>query len=203
MEVCRLPLVLLGLVLFVSPLQAKKKHHHHDNDSNNAAYAAPTPELAPTVDPAALPSASLQPFLDSHLDRVLAPLGTSEFSQQAVVTSLKTSFLGAMATAPANRKPAFAAAGDVCDALTTAMIERQKAVDAWHGSVATHSSEVNQPRGNRRLGKEQQQGEDDFFRRGVENGWNQQIAVLRQNVTALVLREHDLERQAAIAPAKP
>ena len=110
MKLCQLPLVLLGLVLFVSSAQAKKKHHHSDP----ARHAAPISGSALAADPAALPSTSLQPFLDSHLDHVLAPMGSPKFSQQEVVASLKTHYLAAMASAADNRKPMFAAAADVC-----------------------------------------------------------------------------------------
>ena len=199
MKVRQLLLPLLGLVVFVSPLQAKKKHHH--NDDSGEAYTPPANEAYVNVNPDALPSASLQPFLDTHLDRVLAPLGQQEFSQTWIVAALKTNYANIMATAPANRKPAFAAAENVCDALTNAMAERQKAVDAWHGSSATHSSEVVQPRGGRLVGRQEMGNEDDFFRRSTENNWKQRLAALRQNVLMLGQRERALESQITVPPA--
>ena len=80
------------------------------------------------------------------------------------------------------------------------MIARQHAVDAWRGSNATHSSEVIQPRGGRKVGRKERRSEDDFFRRSVGNDWTQQTDALRQKVTAFALRERALEQQVVSTP---
>ena len=200
MKARQLPLLLFALLVFVSPLQAKKKHHDHPEYQS---YVPPPNEAVPAVRADAMPSASLQPFLDTHVERMLAPLGKEEFNQPWIVAGLKSNYAEIMAAAPDTRKPAFAAAEFVCDALTNAMAEREKAVNAWHGSSATHSSEGDQPRGGRAEGRQERGGEDDFFRRSMENNWLQRVAALRANIQRLDQREHALEIQAASAVTTP
>ena len=202
MHVFRLPLLLLALFVYVAPLQAKNRHPEYHS------YVPPPNEAYITVSPDALPSASLQPFLDTHLDRILTPLGKEEFDQPWIVTRLRADYAAIMATAADNRKPAFAAAQFVCDALTNAMTEREQAVNAWHGSAASHSSEGVQPHGGRKLGRQEMGDENSFFQHSVENNWVQRAAALRENVLRLDQREHAAEttpvaRPVPVAPVAP
>ncbi len=193
----RLPLLLSGLLVFVPSVWAKQHRQHPEYQS----YVPPPNEAYVTVSPDALPSASLQPFLDTHLDRILVPLGKEEFNQPWIVTDLRSKYATIMATVADNRKSAFAAAQFVCDALTNAMTEREQAVNAWHGSAATHSSEGVQPRGGRQFGRQEMGNENNFFRSGVENDWVQRTAALRANILRLDQRELALESQPAATPA--
>ena len=198
----------LGVFLFSSSLQAKK---HHPAAAPTAAplatpgsEPAPLPaESAPAVSPDAPPSASLQPFLDTHLSTLLAPLGTSAFAQPEVLTSLKAGYADVLAVAPASHQPALQLAQAVCDAMISAMSERQNAVAALRGAVATRSSEAEQPRGGSEA-VTTARDKDAFFSDSQKNAWIQRTAVLRQNVTALYLRERAAERQVGVwSPAPP
>ena len=191
---------LLGLgcgALLAVPVQAKP-HKHHNNNAQPAG--TPYPEAAPFVDPSALPSVSLQPFLDTHLGRVLAPLGQPGMDQPEVLTSLKQSYADGMVATPAPRKPAYLAAQRVCDALAGVVVERQKAAAALAGATSTHSSENVQPRGGRRDGQVAVANTNEFFVNAQKNDWNRKAGELRQNVMGLYQQERAIERQVTTAP---
>ncbi len=96
------PKILLCLgILFSSPVQAKDKY------PSLPALATPSPEppslppeIAPEISPGAPPFESLQPFVDAHLGTILAPLGTSAFTQSEVIANLKANYADGLATAP-------------------------------------------------------------------------------------------------------
>ncbi len=194
----RFLLLCLGLCLFAPPVQAKRKHHDSPATpfATPAAEPAPLPaESAPTIKPDAPPSESLQPFVDRHLSKILAPLGASAFAQPEVIASLRASYADGMAAAPANHRPAYIAAENVCAALTGAISERQTAVTALRGALATRSSEAAQPRGGATDGAEKTRLEDTFFTSSQINAWTQRAEALRQSITTLYMRERDTERQ--------
>ena len=203
MKTCsRLFLFCLGLWAFALPVQAKKKHH--DSPGPTPGLATPgsepgplPPEAAPQVNPADPPSVSLQPFMDRHLGTILAPLGTSAFVQPEVLASLKASFADAATAAPASHKQAFALAQSVCDAMNGAITERQNAVSALRGALATRSSEAEQPRGGGQAVATARDS-DQFFIDSQKNSWLQRAAALRQSVIALGLRERAVERQIGV-----
>jgi hypothetical protein len=141
----------------------------------------------------------LQPLLDTHLGSILAPLGVSAFAQPELVAGVKASYADGLAVAPDNRKPAFQLAQSVCDALTDAMAERQTAVAALRGALATRSSEAEQPRGGAEA-VEKARDRDAFFISSQKNAWTQRATALRQEITALYLRERAVERQAGAWP---
>ena len=203
MKTALLPLVCFGVFGWL--LTAHAKPHKKPQP---APAGTPYPEAAPSVDPSALPSVSLQPFLDTHLGRVLAPLGQAGMDQPEVIASLKASYGDGLAAAPTTRKPAYVAAQTVCDALAGAMVERQKAADALVGATATQSSAAVQPRGGRKVGQVENQQTNTFFVNSQKNTWVQRAGVLRQNIAALYQRERATEQQiitvatAAAAAAK-
>ena len=193
----------LSVLLFASSFQVHAKHKSNASPTP-APLATPAPEpaalpaeTAPKIDPAAPPSVSLQPLLDTHLGSILAPLGVSAFTQSEFVASIKASYADALANAPDGRKPAFQLAQNVCDALTSAMAERQNAVAALRGALATRSSEAEQPRGGGEA-VEKARDKDAFFIDGQKNAWTQRAAALRQSITALYLRERAMERQIGV-----
>ena len=201
------PLLLcLGVCVFSSSAQAKRKHHPPATPAplaTPAAEPAPLPaEAAPSIRPDAPPSASLQPFLDTHLGSILAPLGSSACVQPELLAAMKASYADGMATAPATHQPAYRLAQNVCDALAGAMTERQNAVSALRGALATRSSEAEQPRGGGEA-VEKARGTDAFFLETQRNNWIQRAGVLRQNVTALDLRERAAERQVGVWSPPP
>ena len=201
--------LLVGLLVFSTPVQARRKQHASppgaDADLSTPAPepAALPPEAAPRISPDAPPSVSLGPFLDRHLTKVLAPLGQSAFAQPELLASMKASYADGMATAPANHKPAYVMAQGVCDALNGAMTERQTAVAALRGALATRSSEADQPRGGGEA-VAKAKSEDQFFIDSQKNTWIQRSELLGKNITALYLREREIERQiGAWAPPPP
>ena len=206
MKIPLLPALCLGLCLFLVPAQAKHKKHHNGQPDDGPTPAPQTavpnaaPEAAPAIAPEAMPSASLQPFLDLHLAKILAPLGQPGMDQPEVVTSLKAAYGDGLATAPAARKPAYAAAANVCDTLTSAMTERRQAAAALVGSTATHSSEAVQPRGGRAAGNATIRTTDDFFVNSQKASWVQRAGLLRQNIMTAYQRERAFERQIPPAP---
>jgi hypothetical protein len=143
----------------------------------------------------------LQPFVDAHLGSILAPLGVSAFAQSELIAGMKASYADGMAAAPDARKPTFQLAQSVCDALTSAITERQNAVAALRGALATRSSEAAQPRGGSEA-VEKARDRDTFFNQSQQDSWTKRAAALRQNISTLVLRERAAERQiGAWSPA--
>jgi hypothetical protein len=144
-------LLFLGFgILFPWQAQAKK-HKQPPTPAPLATPASEPPPLpaenTPNIDPALPPSASLQPFLDTHLREILTPLGVPAFAQPELLASMKASYADGMAIAPATHKLAFQFAQAVCEAMTGAITERQNAVAALRGALATRSSEAEQPKG--------------------------------------------------------
>lgn len=207
--------VCLGLVLLVLPAHVrmavagitivappnKKRHIKHAPDwtppaEGPAAEHATLPtEASPTINPDAMPSASLQPFLDTHLDKILAPLGAPAFVQTDLVEDMKEGYAGALPAAPDARKPAYQLAAGVCDALTGAIEQRQKAVAALNGAYERRKSESIQPRGGKQAVKESDKDEA-FFYDSQKNNWLQNASALRQQIAALYRRERAAEMQA-------
>ncbi len=189
----------LGLCWFASPVQAKRKHHGSPPAPSPATpttepASLPT-ETAPAIRPDAPPSESLQPFMDQHLGKILAPLGVSAFAQSEVIASLRASYADGMAAALANHRPAYLAAQSVCAALAGAITERQTAVTALRGALATRNSEATQPRGGEADGAAKTRLDDAFFTNSQTNAWTQRAEALRQSISALYLRERQTERQ--------
>ena len=199
-------LVCFGVFVLCSSASAKHKYHPPATPAplaTPAAEPAPLPaETAPTIRPEAPPSASLQPFLDTHLGSILAPLGSSACAQPELLAAMKAGYADGMVAAPDAHKPAYQLAQNVCDALASAMTERQNAVVALRGALATRSSEADQPRGGGEA-VEKARGTDEFFVETQKNNWTQRAGVLRQSITALDLRERAVERQVGVWSPPP
>jgi hypothetical protein len=197
-------LLFLGFgILFPWQAQAKK-HKQPPTPAPLATPASEPPPLpaenTPNIDPALPPSASLQPFLDTHLREILTPLGVPAFAQPELLASMKASYADGMAIAPATHKLAFQFAQAVCEAMTGAITERQNAVAALRGALATRSSEAEQPKGGGEAVRAARD-EDAFFIDSAKNNWIQRASGLSQSITALYLRERTVERQ--IGPWTP
>ncbi len=194
----QLSLLFCAASLLSTPVQAKKKHHSSPTPGPFATPASEPPalpaEAAPQINADAPPSASLQPFVDAHLAAALAPLGQPAFAQAELPASMKASYADGMVKAADSHKPPFQLAQNVCDALISAMNERQNAVAALRGALATRSSEAAQPRGGGEA-VEEARDKDAFFVDSMKNNWLQRANVLRQSITALNLQERASERQ--------
>ena len=185
------------------PALAKHKKH---GEPPPAPLATPAPEppalpaeAAPAIRRGAPPSESLQPFVDTHLGKILAPLGDPAFAQPEVLASMKAGYADGLASAAEPQKPAYQLAQTVCDALAGAISERQTAVTALRGALATRSSEAEQPRGGGEA-IARARDKDTFFVESQKNNWVQRAAALQQNIAALYLRERGIERQAGAWP---
>jgi hypothetical protein len=205
MNTVRWQLVLFLAISLLSPREAQaKKHKQQPTPAPLATPSAEPPPLpaenTPSINPALPPSASLQPFLDTHLREILTPLGVSAFAQPELVASMKASYADGLAAAPASHAMAYRLAEAVCDAMTSAMTERQNAVAALRGALATRSSEADQPRGGGEA-VNAARDRDDFFIESAKNTWIQRATALSHSITALYLRERTVERD--IGPWTP
>jgi hypothetical protein len=198
MNTLRWPLILCLAVSLLSPGQAQAKKHKQPTPAPLATPSAEPPplpaEVTPNINPELPPSVSLQPFLDTHLGEILTPLGVSAFAQPELIASMKASYADGLAAAPASHAMAYRLAEAVCDAMTSAMTERQNAVAALRGALATRSSEADQPRGGGEA-VNAARDRDDFFIESAKNTWIQRATVLSHSITALYLRERTVERQ--------
>ena len=190
-----------GAQLVIAVPAAKKKKTKHAPDwVPPTATPAPEPsslpaEAAPVIDSAAPPSVSLQPFLDTHLDKILTPLGSSAFAQSELITGMRANYAQGFVAASDARKSAYRSAVILCNAMTDAIGERQKAVEALKGSYATRSSESVQPRGGSDAVKKAGEG-DAFFYNSQKASWTQRTTILRQGIVTLYQRERAAESQA-------
>ena len=196
---CHVQTAFAGLGIIVPACH--KRHYKHAPpwvapSKGPAAESNSLPaEEPPTINPGAAPSLSLQPFLDTHLDKILAPMGTPAFAQSDLIAYVREDYAQALPTATEARKPAYQLAVAVCDAMINSVAERQKAVAALNGAYERRSSESIQPRGGKRAVQESDKDEA-FFYDSQKNNWLQNAAALRQQVAALYQREHAAETQA-------
>ncbi|MGC3991030.1 MAG: hypothetical protein QM796_15390 [Chthoniobacteraceae bacterium] len=149
---------------------------------------------------AAPPSATLQPFIDSHLSKILTPLGTPAFDQSEIIASLKANYADGQASAPVARQAAYHQAQIVCDALIAAIEERQRNSAGAGGSMAARSSEAAQGWGGIQATK-RARDRDTFFTQSEQDTWLQRAATLRANIVQLDLQERAAERAAGAWPA--
>lgn len=189
--------VFLSTALAGAPLAAARHLPKWVDPANIPARepAALPAETPPVIRPEAAPSESLQPFLNTHLDKILAPLGTPAFAQSDVLADMKSGYAKAMSNAPDAHKPAYQLAAAVCESLANAIAERRKAISALEGSYNVRSSEAYQPRGGASATQESNKNEA-FFYDSQKNNWLQNAAALRQQITALYKRERAAETQA-------
>lgn len=119
----------------------------------------------------------------------------------------------------------YQAAVAVCDAVSSAMDERQKAIASLQASRAVHAPsnlgaqrkdiptrgslgdaelaglELEREAHEEQNRKQDARQNDAFFNAQLKTNWSQHAAQLRQNINALYARERDTERMAAQAKA--
>jgi hypothetical protein len=180
------------------------------------------------------PSEVLSLFFRNHLDRILSPIGQPKPVPlpHARVTQLREQFADQFSKAPDTDKPMYQAAVAVCDAVSAAIDERQKAITSLQGSRAVHGPsdlgarrkdiptrgtlgdaelaglELQREAHEEQNRKQEARQNDNFFNTQLKTNWTQRTAQLRQNINALYARERDAERsadqaKAALAPAAP
>jgi hypothetical protein len=180
------------------------------------------------------PSEVLSLFFRNHLDRILSPIGQPKPVPlpHARVTQLREQFADQFSKAPDTDKPMYQAAVAVCDAVSAAIDERQKAITSLQGSRAVHGPsdlgarrkdiptrgtlgdaelaglELQREAHEEQNRKQEARQNDNFFNTQLKTNWTQRTSQLRQNINALYARERDAERsadqaKAALAPAAP
>jgi len=168
------------------------------------------------------PSDVISLFFHNHLDRILSPIGQPKPVPlpRARVTQLREQFIDQGSKAPEPKKPMYEAAIAVCDAVSAAMDEREKAIASLQGSAAVHApSDLGAHRkdipsrgglGTAMLADTTVQREaheeanrqqdarqtDNFFTVQQKNQWTQRALQLRQQIDGLAARERDAERAA-------
>jgi hypothetical protein len=90
--------------------------------SKKNAYVPPA-----TPTPPGAPSGDLGKFVNANLEKILGPLEQKNEIPRAQLTELRASFAARFSKASLAERPQFQAALSVCDALSQAMDERNKA----------------------------------------------------------------------------
>jgi hypothetical protein len=173
------------------------------------------------------PSDLLSLFFHNHLDRILSPIGqpTPVPLPHARVTQLHEKFADQFSKAADADRPMYQTAVAVCDAVSSAMDERQKAIASLQSSRAVHApSDLGARRkdiptrgtlGDAELAGLELQSEaheeqnrkhearqtDNFFNTELKTNWTQRATQLRQTINALYSREREAERAADQAKA--
>lgn len=122
-------------------------------------------------------------------------------------------------------KPIYQAAIAVCDGISAAMDERQKAITSLQGSRAVHGPsdlgarrkdiptrgsfsdaeladlELQREAHEEQNRKQEARQNDSFFNTQLKTNWTQRTAQLRENLNALYAREREAERAADQARA--
>lgn len=171
-----------------------------------------------------LPSALLLQFTAAHLDHILAPLDQQVALPRTELSQLRAGLASDSAKAPAPDKAQYQTAIAVCDALSQAMDEREKAVsNAQAASNAVVSQDVHDvreslPRHGRGSGKaahaglhqqqnENKQAQNDAAQKSAflssvhTKQWADRTPILRQRVQQLSSQQLQAERSATQAKA--
>jgi hypothetical protein len=82
----------------------------------------------PTATPPLVPSVDLSRFISANLDKILGPLGQKAALPRVELAQLRASFSVRFSKASLADRPQFQTAIAVCDALSQAMDERDKAM---------------------------------------------------------------------------
>jgi len=161
------------------------------------------------------PSLALSRFGGAHLDQILAPIDQNVPLPRNELMQLRGSFLEWKAKAPANEQPAWHAAVAVCDALNSAMDEREKARANLESSSAVHGPsdlgarrkdnlrnwrEAERERREEANRKQNAAQTDAFLNGTLRTNWTQRAIQLRQHIVSLHTRLQELEPQAAGQP---
>ena len=163
------------------------------------------------------PSVALGRFGQAHLDRILAPIDQNVNLPRNELTQLRGSFTVWMAKAPPNEQPAWRAAFDVCDALSNAMNEREKARASFQnssrvpGATDLHARRKDRPRyweyrrerDEREQRKQEEKEKDVFLNRTLQTHWVQRALQLRQTIERRYVGLQQLELQAQQTVGQP
>jgi hypothetical protein len=166
------------------------------------------------------PSDLLRSFFHDHLDQILSPIDQSVPLPRTRVTDLRARFADHWAKAPEPKKPIFEAAVRVCDAVSSAMDEREKAIASLQGSAAVHGpsdlgahrldlptrggigtailvdEHIARERHEEENRKEEARQNDNFLTTQLKTQWTQRAIQLRQQIDQLYARERQAEGEA-------
>lgn len=143
----------------------------------------------------ALPSSVLQPFLDSRLNIILAPLAGPGLKHPEAVADLRSAITDGMSKAPATQQPAFQAAISLCSVLSQAVDERQRATANLEGSQRPSSWP-----GTKHPAAREAAQNNAFFANAQKTQWEQRAVQLRHQIEQLYAREREIERQVTATP---
>ena len=138
----------------------------------------------------------LQPFLDRRLNIILAPLDAPGLKHPEAVADLRSAIVDAMKKAPVAKQPPFQAALAVCNVLSQAVDERQRAVANLQGSQRFSGW----PGLKHQAAREAAQN-NAFFANAQITEWKQRAAQLRQQIEQLYTREREIEGHVTAAAA--
>lgn len=222
---------LVALVVLVATGFAGKPHKARGKTPPQQD-AATQPQLS-VAPPAAAqpPSVRLGQFLAARLDQILAPLDQQVALPRTELMQLRQSFVDQGTKAPQPENALYQSALSVCDAISAAMDEREKAAATFRNASNTpgiqevHDTTVRLPRHGRGSGKaaraamhqeryENQQHQAEAAQKGAFlsshylKQWGDRSIVLRQHIQQLSSRERDAERaieeaRSAKPPAAP
>ncbi len=168
----------------IVPARAGKPHAKYQPPAANQPLTA-----------GALPSSAFQPFLDARLNIILAPLDAPGLKHPEAVADLRSAIADGMSKAPAAQQPAFQAAITLCNALSQAVDERQRAVASLKGS----QRDSGYPGTKHVMAREAAQN-NAFFANTQKAQWTQRSAQLRQQIEQLYAKARDIERQVSAQP---
>jgi hypothetical protein len=204
-------LVVLGLI---ASAVAGKPHKHPGKPEQQQA---PPPAAAAGPQP---PSARLSQFTAAHLDAILAPIDQRPQLPRTDVSQLRAALADESAKAPEAEREQFTTAIAVCDALNSAMDEREQTIASIAGSAAVHGPSdlgarrkdvpSHGSRADARLAKIEKREErheeanrkqeavqkDDFLTQQHKNTWIQRAQQIRQHIQILTMRQSQAERAA-------
>jgi hypothetical protein len=127
-----------------------------------------------------------------------------------LLTQLRQSFLDRSSSAPSNEKPAYQAAVAVCNAVSQAMDERERAVSNMQAASSVHGSydlgehrkdnpkwrDLERERHEEQNRKQEAAEKDNFLNAQLRSNWQQRATQLRQTIDRLYARECEAEREA-------
>lgn len=122
------------LCALIAPAIAAKKHKSGTNPP-------PTEQVIPQVADSQLPSVRLAPFLGAPLDHILAPIDQPCILPRNELRMLRESFIDHGTAAAQADRVVYKSAIAVCDAMSSAMDEREKAIIEFQKS-STKATEL-------------------------------------------------------------
>ena len=199
----------LVLVILALPASLQAKHGKH-----NGQGKAPPAEAAPTPSDQA-PSIILSQFINAHIGEILTPLGAPGLKQPELIPELKEAFATSASQSLDQKKPAYNAAMDVCEAMDEAENEREAAADGVKVSEMVHGNtslgagaQVNpgaqgwvnnlialrrEKKQQRALNQKAAQG-DSFLDAAQKSDWEKRSKELRAGIFQLYSKECNIER---------